>query len=63
MHALRGGTVAGVHEVHFFGPSEEVTLTHRAESREIFVHGALAATRKLVGREPGFYTFDQVMFG
>ena len=63
VHALRGGTVAGVHEVHFFGPSEELTLTHRAESREIFVHGALAATRKLVGREPGFYTFDQVMFG
>lgn len=63
MHSLRGGTVAGVHEVHFFGPSEEVTLTHRAESREIFVNGALAATRKLVGMAPGFYTFDEVMFG
>ena len=63
VHALRGGTVAGVHEVHFFGPSEELTLTHRAESREIFVHGALAAAQKLIGRDPGFYTFDQIMFG
>lgn len=62
MHSLRGGTVAGVHEVHFFGPSEEVTLAHRAESREIFVNGAIAATRKLVLLENGFYTFDQVMF-
>lgn len=62
MHSLRGGTVAGVHEVHFFGPSEEVTLTHRAESREIFVHGALAAAARLIGREKGFYTFDQLMF-
>lgn len=62
VHALRGGTVAGVHTVSFFGPSEEVTLTHRAESREIFVNGALAATKKLVGRAPGFYTFDDIMF-
>lgn len=62
MHSLRGGTVAGVHEVSFFGQDEEVTLTHRATSRQIFVNGALAAAQKLITREPGFYTFDQVMF-
>ena len=59
---MRGGTVAGVHEVSFFGQDEEVTLTHRATSRQIFVNGALAAAQKLVTREPGFYTFDKVMF-
>lgn len=63
VHALRGGTVAGVHTVSFFGPSEEVSLTHRAESREIFVNGALAAAQKLIVRDKGFYTFDEVMFG
>ena len=57
-----GVRVAGVHEVSFFGQDEEVTLTHRATSRQIFVNGALAAAQKLVAREPGFYTFDQVMF-
>lgn len=62
VHALRGGTVAGLHEVHFFGPDEEVTLTHRASSRRIFAAGALAAAKKLVKKEPGFYTFDQLMF-
>ena len=62
VHALRGGTVAGVHTVSFFGPSEEVTLTHRAESREIFARGALAAVPKLVARPRGFYTFDDIMF-
>ena len=62
MHSLRGGTVAGVHTVSFFGTDEEVTLTHRTTSRQIFVNGALAAAQKLVGREPGFYTFDQLMF-
>ena len=62
MHSLRGGTVAGVHTVSFFGTDEEVSLTHRATSRQIFVNGALAAAQKLAKHEPGFYTFDQVMF-
>ena len=62
VHALRGGTVAGVHTVSFFGIDEEVSLTHRATSRQIFVNGALAAAAKLAVREPGFYTFDELMF-
>ena len=62
MHALRGGTVAGTHEVHFFGTDEEVVLTHRAASRQIFVAGAIAAAKRLLGREPGLYTFDDLMF-
>lgn len=62
MHSLRGGTVAGTHEVHFFGQDEELCLTHRATSRQIFVVGAVAAAKRLLARKPGFYTFDQLMF-
>ena len=62
VHAVRGGTVAGTHEVHFFGTDEEVCLTHRATSRQIFVTGAVAAAVRLLTREPGFYTFDELMF-
>ena len=62
MHALRGGTVAGTHEVHFFGTDEEVCLTHRATSRQIFVNGAVAAAKRLAGKEPGRYTFEELMF-
>ncbi len=62
MHSLRGGTVAGTHEVHLFGTDEELCLTHRASSRQIFVTGAIAAAKRLVAREPGFYTFDELMF-
>ena len=62
VHALRGGTVAGTHTVHFFGEDEEVALTHRATSRRIFASGAVAAAKKLVEREPGFYGFDELMF-
>lgn len=63
VHSLRGGTVAGVHTVSFFGADEEVTLTHRATSRQIFVSGALAAVQRLAGKPAGLYSFDQVMFG
>ena len=63
VHAVRGGTVAGTHEVHFFGPDEEVCLTHRATSRQIFASGAVAAAERLMACAPGFYTFDQLMFG
>ncbi len=62
VHALRGGTVAGTHEVHFFGSDEELCLTHRATSRQIFVHGAIACAKRLVNAAPGFYSFDELMF-
>nr|WP_306792685.1 4-hydroxy-tetrahydrodipicolinate reductase [Collinsella urealyticum] len=63
VHALRGGTVAGVHTVSFFGEDEEVELTHRAGSRQIFVTGALAAAERMAKASPGLYTFDEIMFG
>lgn len=62
MHALRGGTVAGTHEVHFFGADEEVCLTHRATSRQIFVAGAVACAKRLLKAEVGFHSFDELMF-
>ena len=61
VHALRGGTVAGTHEVHFFGPDEELTLTHRATSRAIFANGALAVAKRLAGRAPGRYSLDDLL--
>lgn len=63
MHSLRGGTVAGTHEVHFFGPDEEVCLTHRATSRQIFVAGAVACAVELVRSDVGLHTFDELMLG
>ena len=62
VHAVRGGTVAGEHTVAFFGPDEEVKLTHRADNRTIFAAGALKAAKKLVQMENGFYTLEDVLF-
>ena len=59
--SLRGGTVAGDHDVAFLGPEERVILSHRAESRMIFARGALAAARFLVGKPAGLYSMRDVI--
>jgi 4-hydroxy-tetrahydrodipicolinate reductase len=59
--SLRGGTVAGDHDVLFLGPDERVVLSHRAENRMIFARGALAAARFLVGKPSGLYSMRDVI--
>lgn len=61
--SLRGGTVAGDHDVVFAGPDERLILSHRAESRSIFACGALVAARFLHGRQPGLYSMRDVIAG
>jgi len=59
--AIRGGTVAGDHDVLFLGPDERLILSHRAENRAIFARGALAAARFLKGKPAGIYTMRDVI--
>ena len=59
--SLRGGTVAGEHSVIFAGEHERLTLSHHAEDRMIFAHGAVRGAAWLIGRDPGRYTMAQVL--
>jgi 4-hydroxy-tetrahydrodipicolinate reductase len=59
--ALRGGTVAGEHDVMFLGPKERIVLSHRAENRMIFAKGALAGARFLIGKPAGLYSMHDVI--
>jgi 4-hydroxy-tetrahydrodipicolinate reductase len=59
--SLRGGTVAGDHDVIFAGPEERLILSHRAESRMIFARGALAAARFLHRKPAGLYSMRDVV--
>lgn len=59
--ALRGGSVAGDHTVHFLADDERITLSHLAENRRIFAKGAVRAAQWLIGRPPGRYTMAQVL--
>ena len=55
IHAVRGGTMVGEHEILFAGRDELLTIRHQATSKEIFATGALAAAAFLLGRAPGLY--------
>lgn len=61
VHALRGGTVTGEHEVCFFGTSERIRISHSAENRGVFAAGALRAAEFLVQQKPGLYTMADVV--
>ena len=59
--ALRGGSVAGDHTVHFLADNERLSFSHLAENRAIFARGAVRAAQWLLGREAGRYTMPQVL--
>ena len=61
LHAVRGGTIVGEHEVLFCGKDEVITLSHSAASREVFATGALRAAHFMAGKSAGFYNMDDVV--
>lgn len=61
IHSVRGGTIVGEHEVIFAGPHEVLTLSHSAESKEIFALGALHAAEFLCCKANGIYTMKNLL--
>jgi 4-hydroxy-tetrahydrodipicolinate reductase len=59
--ALRGGSVAGDHTVHFLADDERIALSHLAENRRIFAKGAVRAAQWLIGKSPGRYAMKEVL--
>lgn len=59
--SLRGGSVAGDHQVVLAAEGERIELGHRAESREIFARGAIKAALWLADKEPARYTMGDVL--
>lgn len=55
----RTGTEFGLHTVGIDTPTETLTITHHARSREGLAEGALAAARWLRGRQ-GLYAMDDL---
>ncbi len=61
VHAVRGGTIVGEHEIAFCGADEVVTLSHSALSRKIFADGALRAALWLSGKKPAMYDMRDML--
>jgi 4-hydroxy-tetrahydrodipicolinate reductase len=60
IHAVRGGTIVGEHDVIFAGANEVVTISHSAGSREILANGAVCAARFLAEQNPGLYSMKDI---
>lgn len=61
IHAIRGGTIVGEHEIIFAGLDEIIKISHSARSKELFAVGAVNAALYLKGKEPGFYSMKQLI--
>lgn len=61
MHAVRGGTIVGEHEVMFAGEDEIITITHSARSKRVFAVGAIRAAKFLKGKQPGKYEMKHLL--
>lgn len=59
--AIRGGTIVGDHDVIFAGRDEVITLSHQAQSKEIFAVGAVNAAQFLAQQSPGLYTMADLI--
>ena len=61
IHAVRGGTIVGEHEVIFAGTDEIIEIKHTAMSKEIFAVGSIRAAKFIADKKPGMYSMQDMM--
>ncbi len=60
LHAVRGGTIVGEHDVIFAGTDEVIEIKHTATSKEVFAVGAVRAAAFLAEQKPGLYAMKDL---
>lgn len=61
MHAIRGGTIVGEHDVIFAGNDEVITLSHSAASKTVFAEGSINAAIYLKNKTAGLYDMSELV--
>ena len=61
LHAIRGGTITGDHEVIFAGNDEVIEIKHSAASKEVFAVGAIKAAKFLADKPAGMYSMKDII--
>ena len=62
VHAVRGGSIVGDHDIIFAGTDEVIQLSHQATSRKVFALGALKACEFMSKVDKaGLYNMDNVL--
>lgn len=60
IHAIRGGSIAGEHDVMFIGNDEIITLSHTAASKQVFAEGAFKAAKFICKKPAGMYSMSDL---
>lgn len=55
VHSVRGGGVAGEHEVCFYGDYDTLKIVHTAQDKRLFAKGAVEAAKFIVNKNAGLY--------
>lgn len=61
IHAVRGGTIVGKHDVLFIGNDEIITISHEAQSKAIFANGAIKAAKYLATTSQGLHNMQDMI--
>ena len=61
LHAVRGGTIVGEHEVIFAGRHEVITLSHSAQTKEVFAVVSINAAVYMPGKHAGLYDMSNLI--
>lgn len=61
IHAIRGGTIVGEHEVIFAGNDELITISHSARSKSLFASGAVNAAAFIANKSSGLYNMSDML--
>ena len=61
IHTVRAGDIVGEHRVMFGGMGETLEISHRAQSRDTFARGSIAAAKWVVDQPPGLYDMQDVL--
>jgi len=59
--SIREGEIVGEHTITFDSELDMIEITHSAKTRDIFVRGALAAAKFVVGKPAGLYSMKEVL--
>lgn len=61
IHAVRGGSIVGEHDVIFAGESETITISHQATDRAVFASGAVRAAIFMKDKKQGLFNMGDVL--
>ena len=59
--SIRGGNIVGEHSAMFISDEEILTISHSAQTRDVFAKGALTAAKFMAGKEKGYFTVSDVI--